>query len=174
MEELPNIEKIVVEPNLILAYILHTLGDLIFLGAISGAYFGVIAFVSENIFLDALIEFNVPSEYALYGIIVFCILIFGATFFKVMSLTSYSVVFQNDSCTYSYGTLLKRTETIPIVNIAKVNFDQYKFLKTGLLTFEFSGTSNRELVIKYVDNVEENCKLINKLVEFKRSNGSTQ
>jgi hypothetical protein len=166
-EKLPD--KLVVSSNLLKAYLVHTLGDLAVIGTIYGAYYLVSKYGGLDLFSDMFDLVGIPMSWAFYAFIIFAALLFVVTFFKVMNLTSYSVIFEGDTMSFSYGSILKVSKTVPITNLARVNFDLYSISKTGDLTVSFSGTNERELKLSYIDDVAKTSEIILKILVAKRS-----
>jgi hypothetical protein len=166
---LGNIETIRVSPSLINAYLIELSKALLIIGSVVGAYFLVRYLAGEDPFVGILDTLGIPVVWAIRALIALACLLLVAVFFSTLSLTSYSLFFEGDSLTYSYGSFFKATNTTKIANITSVNFKPHSVLKLGDVVVELSGTEVKSVTVQYVAKAKDVSELINKLVIFKKS-----
>jgi hypothetical protein len=167
--DLKAIERIEISPSVISAYLLELSKAFLIIASVVGAYFLVIFLAGEDPFVGILETLGIPAMWAIRAFIALSCLLIVAVFFNALSLTSYSLFFEGDSITYSYGSFFKVTDTTKIANITSVNFKPHSPLKLGDIIVELSGTEVKSVTVQYVSNAKQQSELINKLIIFKKS-----
>jgi hypothetical protein len=168
-QDLAEIEKIDISPSLMVAYLINIGKALIFMAVLAGAYSFVNYFAGTNLFLDTLNDIGIPLVWATRAAIIFFGAFLALAFFLTLSLTSYEFIFEGDTLTYSYGSFFKTTRSTPIANIIRVNFHKYLLSGLGDIELELTGTEEKLIKVQYVRNAQNQCDLINKLINLKKS-----
>lgn len=165
--------NIIVEPNLIRAYLINMGKAMLFVAAIAGAVFLVQYLAGTNPFADILKTLGIPIVWVTRAIIAIIAIFFIITFFSTLSLTTYSLEFGADELKYSYGSFFKVSKSTPLSNVLRVNFRKYPLSHMGDFLVELTGTEERTLKVEYVCDVERQCllanQLINRLINVKMS-----
>jgi hypothetical protein len=163
-----EMEKLDIYPNLMAAYAINLGKALVFVAALVGAFYFVEYIVGTNPFIDILDTLGIPLVWANRAIIVAIGIYFALTFFDTLSLTSYELIFEGDTLSYSYGSFIKVMKSTKMSNMIRANFNEYKPLKLGEMTVELTGTEEKVLKVRFVGSVREKCGLVNKLIELKK------
>ena len=164
-----ELDRIVISSALIKAYVINMGKSILFVAALAGIYFTALHFLGFNPVLDALEKVGVSAAWALKGTIAIIAAYFVIIIFSVSNLASFELIFEGDTLSYSYGALFKTTKTTRISNIIRVNYKRYSPMKIGDIVIELTGTDDKNLVVQYISRAKENCEIINKLVNFKKS-----
>jgi hypothetical protein len=162
-------DRLTISSGLVQAYAINLGKIFIFLAALAAAYFAVLHFMGTDPFTQVFEDAGLPIIWVSRGIIAGIAILLVLAIFDTLSLTSYSLVFQGDTLSYSYGSFIKVTKSTPISNIIRVNFREYAPLKIGDLIVELTGTEEKNIKVQYVTDVKSNCELVNKLVKLKES-----
>jgi hypothetical protein len=105
--------------------------------------------------------FGITKLYIFLG---FMVIVIMYTLFEASQIPSTNIVFEGNRLTYSGGTFLKSTKSIPLSKVTRVNFKKAAPFQFGDLTIELTGTEEKSLVVQYVADVEKKCSLINQLL----------
>ncbi|MBU2560853.1 MAG: PH domain-containing protein [Nanoarchaeota archaeon] len=168
-QDTQDIERLDISPSLIEAYLINIGKAILLIAALIGAFYFVQYLVGENPFISIFETLGLPWVWVT-RIVVACIAVYLVLIiFSTLSLTSYELIFEGDTLTYSYGSFFKVTKSTPIANIVRVNFKEYNPLKLGDIVVEFTGTEVKELKVQYVSDAKRKCEWINKLISLKRS-----
>ncbi|MBW2967471.1 hypothetical protein KY362_03215 [Candidatus Woesearchaeota archaeon] len=168
VSEVPETEHLVVSPSLVKSYLVNTLKDVFLLGSLFAALYFVDMFVGREFFEDAFQTLGVPFVWTMYILIGLVVIVFGATFFSTLSLTSYELIFTGDKVKFSYGSFLKVTKETKIANIVRVNYKGYGYLGLGDILVELSGTEEKNMKVRYVSSAKDVCEQVNDLVRMKK------
>ena len=168
-QNLEDMKRLDVSSNLIVAYLINMGKALLLIAGLVGVFYLVQYLMGVNPFVDILDTVGIPLVWATRTAIACMGIFLFLIFLDTLSLTSYELVFEEDSLSYSYGSLFKRTKTTPTASIVRVNFKEYSPFKLGDILVEFTDTEERDLKIRYVSEAKQQCDLINKLMNFKKS-----
>jgi len=168
-DNLSQMEKLDVSPNLIYAYLMNMSKSIILVAAVIGVFYFLEYVAGSNPFLTVFEILTIPIEWVMRGVIVCIAVYFALTFFDTLSLTSYELIFEGDLLSYSYGNFLKKTESTKIANITNVNFKEYAPFKIGEINVELTGTEEKDIKVRYVKSAKGKADLINKLVALKKA-----
>ncbi|MBN1544762.1 PH domain-containing protein [Candidatus Woesearchaeota archaeon] len=157
-------ERLDISPSLVQAYLLNVGKAILLVAALIGAFYFVQYIVGENPFISIFETLGLPLVWVM-RIVVACIAAYLVLIiFSTLSLTSYELVFEGDSLTYSYGSFFKVTKSTPVANIVRVNFKEYHPLKIGDIVVGFTGTEEKTLTVQFVSDARQRCELINKII----------
>ncbi len=168
-EKLYGMKRLEVSSSLVKAYLINMGKSFAFIGSLMGSFYLTKYFLGSNPFEDVFSTIGIPMDWVVYAILGFFALLLVITIFNTIALTSYSLVFEGDALTYSYGSFFKITKSTEIVNIIRVNFVEYRPFRVGDVVVEFTDTEERTLKVQYVSDAKEQCDLISKLITLKKS-----
>lgn len=168
-QDISDLQRLVVSPNLMKAYLLNLLKAVIFIAGTIGAFYFIILIAGENPFIEIFETIGIPFLWVKWALTGFFALFFILIIFNTLSLTSYELIFEGDTLTYSYGSFFKVTKSTEIANTIRVNYKEYKPMKIGDIIVGFTDTDKKDIVVQYVDKVKEQCDIINKIIHFKQA-----
>jgi len=166
--KLGEIKRIVITSSLVKAYLLNMGKAFLLIGALGGVVYALPFIVGANPFVEVFETIGIPVIWLTRSTIALIAAFLVTIFFTTLGMSSYKLVFEGDTLTYSYGSFIKVTKSTSISNIIGVNFYEYSPLKVGDLMIEFTDTREGILTIPYINKAKYQCDLINKLMTFKR------
>ena len=167
--KLEQIHRLEISSSLVKAYLINMGKAFFFVAAMAGSIYLFQYYAGADMFKDAFDTIGIPIVWLSRAVIAFIGIFFLITLFSVLSLTSFSLVFEGDNLTYSFGSFFKVTKSTPISNIIRVNYIEYYPWKMGDIVVEMTGTEEKNLQIQYVTNAKFQCELVNKLINLKKA-----
>lgn len=166
---LEQIQRLEISSSLVKAYMINMGKAFFFVVAMAASIYLIQYYAGADMFKDAFDTIGLPIVWLTRAVVAFIGIFFLITIFSVVSLTSYSLIFEGDNLTYTFGSFFKVTKSTPIANIVRVNYVEYYPWKLGDIIVELTGTEEKSLKVQYVSNSKFQCELVNKLINLKKA-----